>query len=60
LKRRSIKSEKGKRPVPPAMTIILPGFVIYSYKPFPFGQLSFNYEGEKEPFLSYDVNFPFP
>jgi|LakMenEpi03Aug12_release.lakeMendotaPanAssembly.Ray.scaffolds.fasta_scaffold4261125_1 hypothetical protein len=55
-----MRSEKGKRPVPPATTIILPGLVISNSKPLPFGLLSFNYEGEKDVLLSYDVNLPFP
>jgi hypothetical protein len=59
LKTKSIRSEKGKSPVPPATMIILPGAVSLSSSPLPNGILSFRFWFElKLCLLNRGVNFP--
>ena len=41
LKRRSMMSEKGRRPVPPATMTTFPGTISLSLRPRPFSQLRF-------------------
>jgi len=55
---RSIRSEKGYSPVPPATIKILPELVVPSLSPSPLAQLRIRLSGIL-PFVSYDVRTPF-
>ena len=54
LNRRSIRSQNGYNPVPPARRIILPGFRFPKCNPSPFGQLKVNMGNFT---LHYSINF---
>lgn len=59
LQRRSIRSEKGKRPVPPATRIILPEGVVSSSSPLPLARLNLTLMFKKLAALMAEVSFPF-
>jgi len=58
LKRRSIMSQKGNSPVPPAKTMILPEGVVSSSSPLPMAQLTLKLSTLNYLCFSIEVNLP--